>query len=462
MQIKRDCIHKGIGRFETALSKRIDGVLTPLNEWRKELTVSLYSDDEGTRRSEHGPGPSAPDPPEECDQRVAIKVQGLTKVFGGNQEEALELVGKNASKDGILKATGAVVALRNIDLEIIQGEVFVIMGLSGCGKSTLERCLNRLVRPSRGKVIVNGTDITSLDEEGLRHFRRHHISMVFQNFGLLPHRTVLENVAYGLEIQGVGREERLARSRSALELVGLKGYQGAKPSTLSGGMKQRVGLARALATDPEILLMDEAFSALDPLIRKNMQEELLDLQRKVRKTIVFVTHDLDEALRLGDRIAIMRDGGIVQVGTPEQILTSPADEYVSRFIDGVDRSKIMTCESVMKQPEAVFSLKTGPRTALKMLEDTGHTSGFVVDKDHGFVGLVRSEDLLRIIATDASIKPAISEARSVRPATKVEDLIPILVETDYPIPVLNDTNWLVGVIYPASVMRRIRSGGEQA
>jgi len=461
MDVGRSGIRGIIGRYEAALSARIDELMAPVVEWRKEVAASLLSRAAGD--TDKGPGKAAAAGSEAGDERrVAIRLEGVTKVFGHGQKEALELVRSGSSKNDILKATGSMVALRNIDLEIYQGEIFVIMGLSGCGKSTLERCLNRLVRPTRGKVVVNGTDITSLDEDSLRQFRRDHIGMVFQNFGLLPHRTVLENVAYGLEVQGVPREERLSRSRKALELVGLKSYGDARPSMLSGGMKQRVGLARALATDPDILLMDEAFSALDPLIRKSMQEELLDLQRKVHKTIVFVTHDLDEALRLGDRIAIMRDGGIVQVGTPEDILTSPADDYVSRFIDGVDRSKVMTCESIMKQPEAVIPLRIGPRTALKMLEDIGHTAGFVVDKEKGFIGLVRSEDLLRIVPTEASIKGAISPVRSVGPSTKVEDLIPILVETDYPVPVLSESNWLVGVIYPAMVMRRIRPGGAPA
>lgn len=463
MHMRKTAVGKGLARFETALSGRIDGWLAPMGAWWNELQMSLYS-----RLSEDPEDAIMAQPPVTLDssrlpeRKAVIRLEGLTKVFGPELKTSLVMLDRGASKNEILESTGGVVGLRCVDLEVYEGEIFVIMGLSGCGKSTLERCLNRLVEPTRGRVIVNGTDITALDEARLRAFRRRHMGMVFQNFGLLPHRSVKDNVALGLEVQGVAREERLERSMSALALVGLKGYENVRPSSLSGGMKQRVGLARALATNPEILLMDEAFSALDPLIRKNMQEELLDLQTKVRKTIIFVTHDLDEALRLGDRIAIMRDGTIVQVGTPEEILSRPADNYVAKFLDGVDRSKLMTCENVMKAPELVIPLKTGLRTALKMLEDIGQTTGFVVDRDKGFMGMVRADDLLKAISKEGTVSNVVSSVRSVAPSTMVEELITILVETDHPIPVLSETNRLVGVIYPASVMDLIRTGGVEA
>lgn len=243
------------------------------------------------------------------------------------------------SKNEILKATNCTVAVKNANLTIKEGEFFVIMGLSGSGKSTLLRCINRLIKPTKGQVLINGTDITAASDKELLEMRRREIAMVFQNFGLLPHRSVLSNIAFGLELQGVPKQEREKKAMKSMEIVGLKGYQNQMVGQLSGGMQQRVGLARALANDPEILLMDEAFSALDPLIRVQMQDEMLALQSKMKKTIVFITHDLSEAIKLGDRIAIMRDGEVVQVGTSEEILTEPANDYVARFVENVDRSK---------------------------------------------------------------------------------------------------------------------------
>lgn len=457
MSSKYGSIKDALDRLETGLSDHLDDLFMPARKWVRELQISAYSGS-ADKDVERGAAPTDP-----SGRKVAISIRGLTKVFGPKPEAAVRLLESGLSKQEVLDRTGAVVGLMNVDLEIYEGEIFVIMGLSGCGKSTLQRSLNRLMEPTAGTIIVNGVDIRSLDEEGLRRFRRHHIGMVFQNFGLLPHRNILDNVAYGLEVQGIPPEERYAKARATIELVGLKGYESAVPASLSGGMKQRVGLARALATDPAILLMDEAFSALDPLIRKNMQDELIDLHDKVGKTIVFVTHDLDEALKLGDRIAIMKDGRIAQVGTPEDILTSPADDYVSSFLDGIDRTKVLTCESLMKKPELVIPLKTGPRTALKMLDDIGQVIGFVVDRDKRFVGLVQAEDLLRSLGNNAALSEMVdTTVRTVRPETKVEELISILVETDYPIPVLNDRDMLVGIIYPGSVMDKVRPVAAEA
>jgi len=429
----------------------------PVRRWVREFQVSAYAgqpDEDPSYPAGTGYEIASPEGEEVED---IISIRGLTKVFGSRPQAAMRMLEEGADKQEVLERTGSVVGLKDIDLDIRKGEIFVVMGLSGSGKSTLLRCLNRIIEATEGSIIVNGIDIRKLDDKDLLNFRRTQIGMVFQNFGLLPHRSVIDNVAYGLEVRGMPLEERRAKAQEMLELVGLKGYESALPSALSGGMKQRVGLARALATDPAILLMDEAFSALDPIIRRSMQDELIELHDKLRKTVVFVSHDLDEALRLGDRIAIMRDGQVVQVGTPEEILSNPADEYVASFLNGIDRSKVLTCESLMKRPELVIPLKMGPRTALKMLDDSDQVIGMVVDKDRRFVGLVKAEDILRALERSAPLSEAVNDSiRTVTPDTKVEDLIAILVETDYPIPVLNDAGVLIGVIYPGSVMDKIR------
>jgi len=270
-----------------------------------------------------------------------IEVEGLSKVFGPDPRSVLPLLHEGVSKDDILARTGHTVGLRDISLHVQRGETFVVMGLSGSGKSTLVRCLNRLIEPTAGNVRLDGEDVLALGRRDLRDMRRHTMSMVFQRFGLLPHRTVLANVTFGLRVQGVGPEERRDRARAWIERVGLAGYEHALPRELSGGMQQRVGLARALCTDPAVLLMDEAFSALDPLIRREMQGELVRLQEELSKTIVFITHDLDEALRLGDRVAVLKDGLLVQVGTPVEIVTRPSDDYVRAFVEDVDRSRVL-------------------------------------------------------------------------------------------------------------------------
>ena len=271
-----------------------------------------------------------------------IRVENLTKVFGKKSAKALAMLKDNKSKKEILKETGATIGVDNVSFSVEEGEIFVIMGLSGSGKSTLIRLLNRLIEPTSGDIFLDDQDLVKMDKKTLRETRRKSMSMVFQNFGLFPNRTILQNAEYGLEIQRVEKEERALKANEALDLVGLNGYGDQYPDQLSGGMQQRVGLARALANNPDILLMDEAFSALDPLNRKDMQNQLLDLQSSVQKTIIFITHDLNEALRIGDRIMIMRDGAVVQSGTPEEILTTPENDYVEKFIEDVDRSKVLT------------------------------------------------------------------------------------------------------------------------
>ncbi|MBK5247316.1 MAG: glycine betaine/L-proline ABC transporter ATP-binding protein, partial [Peptostreptococcaceae bacterium] len=283
-----------------------------------------------------------------------LEVKNLIKIFGPNPKKALKLMEQGQSKDVILKETSDTIGVNNVSFSVHEGEIFVIMGLSGSGKSTILRCLNRLIEPSSGKIIIEGTDITALSKKNLRKFRQEKTAMVFQQFALLPHRTVLSNTVYGLEVKGVQKAVSEKKAMEILDIVGLKGWENKYPDELSGGMKQRVGLARALTNDAGILLMDEAFSALDPLIREEMQDELLGLQQKMNKTIIFITHDLNEALKLGDRIAFLRDGELIQVGTPEEITKNPVDAYVSKFVSGVDMSNILTVKDAMKKAQPLM------------------------------------------------------------------------------------------------------------
>ncbi len=300
------------------------------------------------------------------------------------------------TKKDILKETGQTVGVNNVSFEIYPGEIFVIMGLSGSGKSTLIRMFNRLIDPTLGEILIENEDIVKMSRARLREIRQKKISMVFQNFALFPHKTILENTEYGLEIQKVPADERREKAMHALEIVGLKGYEHQLPSQLSGGMQQRVGLARALASDTEILLMDEAFSALDPLIRKDMQDELLEIQEQYKKTIIFITHDLDEALRIGDRIALMKDGSIIQLGTPEQIMMNPANEFVEKFVEDVDLSKVLTASHVMKRPEKIGADR-GPRVALEIMRKQGYSSIFVVDRKQRLLGAITAEQARQAI-----------------------------------------------------------------
>ena len=277
----------------------------------------------------------------------------------------LKLLEEGASKDEILKKTGHTVGVRDVSFEVKRGEIFVIMGLSGSGKSTLIRCLNLLNRPTRGRITVDGENIVEYGKKQLREFRQNKMAMVFQHFGIFTHRTVLGNVEYGLEVKGVSKEERRRKAREVLGVVGLEGWEDKMPGELSGGMQQRVGLARALATDPDILLMDEPFSALDPLIRREMQLELLEIQSKLKKTIVFITHDVNEAFKLGDRVAVMKDGEMIQIGTPEEILNQPANDYIEEFVKDIDRSRVVQAKHVMVRTAATVSMKDGIRVAVR-------------------------------------------------------------------------------------------------
>ena len=322
---------------------------------------------------------------------VKIKVRGLSKVFGDQPKKALKLRDEGLKRPEILDKTGQTLGLSNIDFDVHEGELLVIMGLSGSGKSTLIRCLNRLIEPTEGEIIIDGEDIPQLSDKALLECRRRHFSMVFQNFALFPHRTVQQNAEFGLEIRGIDADTRTKTARDALTQVGLNGWEDAYPNQLSGGMQQRVGLARALANDSTVLLMDEAFSALDPLIRKDMQQELLELQHRMKKTTVFITHDLDEALNIGDRIVLLKDGEVVQIGTPEEILTKPADDYVERFIEGVDMSRVLTAESAMRPVRATAREDDGPRTALRKMKENAMDSIYVTSRDRKLKGLVEAD-----------------------------------------------------------------------
>ncbi|MFD2705686.1 MULTISPECIES: quaternary amine ABC transporter ATP-binding protein [Salibacterium] len=382
-----------------------------------------------------------------------IKVEDLSKVFGRHPERALKLLDEHKSKDEILEQTGNTVGVNRASFEVEEGEVFVIMGLSGSGKSTLVRLLNRLIEPTEGNVYVEEENLATMDKESLRKIRREKMSMVFQRFALFPHRTVLSNTEFGLEIQGVDKEERREKAEKALELVGLDGYMNQKPGQLSGGMQQRVGLARALTNDPQVLLMDEAFSALDPLIRKEMQDELLDLQETMQKTIIFITHDLDEALRIGDRIALMKDGSIVQIGTPEDILVNPANDYVEKFVEDVDRSKILTAEHIMKRPETVDIDKHGPRVALERMREEGLSSIYVTDRRRVLKGYVTADTASDARNQDVrNINDILNtDVPTVDKDTPLNEIFEQIYDSPVPIAVVEDGK-LLGVIVRGAVI----------
>ena len=392
-----------------------------------------------------------------------IIVENLYKVFGSNPDRAMRMLEEGMTKDEIFKKTGLGVGVNNASFEVEQGEIVVVMGLSGSGKSTLVRCINRLIEPTAGKVVIDDVDVRSLDTKELRAMRLEKLAMVFQNFALYPHRTVAENAAYGLEIKGMDPEERRAKALEALELVGLGGWGDSLPKQLSGGMQQRVGLARALALDSDILLMDEAFSALDPLIRRDMQDELINLQEKMHKTIVFVSHDLDEALKIGDRIVLMKDGAIVQVGTAEDILTSPANDYVARFVEEVDISKVLTAESIMKKSEAVaFTHTDGPRAALRKMKKNNIAGLFLLDREHHLKGIVTAEDAAEMAKTEDRdlTKIARTDIRTVHPDTPAQDLFPIMSDIPYPLAVVDDEDKFRGVIVRGTLIAAIAERGQ--
>ncbi len=381
-----------------------------------------------------------------------IVIDHVFKVFGDHPERALALAREGQSKQEIVQQTGQSIGVFDASFTIGAGEIFVIMGLSGSGKSTLVRMFNRLIEPTSGRLLVDGEDIAEYDDKQLRDFRRKHISMVFQSFALLPHLTVLQNTAFGLELAGVSVAEREAAARAALEQVGLGVWAASYPDELSGGMQQRVGLARALAADPSILLMDEAFSALDPIIRTEMQDELLRLQQEKRRTIVFISHDLDEAMRIGDRVAIMRDGQVVQVGTPESILRNPADDYVRAFVRGVDQAAVFKAGDIARktQVEVSESPTRGCRPALKRLQDQDREWAYVVDASHRFLGAVSSDSLRRALHGHEGplglCHAFVPEVEPVTDDTPITELYAHMVTQPAPLPVVNAQGRFVGTI----------------
>ena len=393
------------------------------------------------------------------ENNVKVKIEDVTKIFGKNSKKAISLLQKGESKGEILKKTGSTVGVNKASFEIKAGEIFVIMGLSGSGKSTLVRMLNRLIDPTLGKIYIDGKDIVKMSKEELRKVRREKISMVFQKFALLPHRTILENTEFGLEIQGIDKAARKQRALESLKLVGLEGYENQYPDQLSGGMQQRVGLARALANDPDVLLMDEAFSALDPLIRKDMQDELLDLQSNMEKTIIFITHDLDEALRIGDRIALMKDGTIVQVGTPEEILMNPSNDYVERFVEDVDLSKVLTANHVMKRAEAV-NVDKGPRVALQMMRDLGISSIYVVNKKRVLLGAVTADAAKKAVESNIPLHEILEETVTVSGETLLVDLFDKVSTASIPVAVTDGEHRLKGMLVRGAVIGALAGNNE--
>jgi len=397
-----------------------------------------------------------------------ITVRNLYKIFGDNPKKAIQALKEGKSKDEILREHKQIVGVQDINFSVREGEVFVLMGLSGSGKSTLQRLINRLHEPTKGEIVIKGTDIVKLNQKDLREFRRNEFcGMVFQNFAILPHRTVLGNVEFGLELQGVEKEERQEKARKIIKLVGLDGNEENYPSQLSGGMQQRVGLARGLAVDADILLMDEAFSALDPLIRRQMQDELLELQSRMKKTILFVTHDLDEAFRLGDRIAIMKDGLIVQIGTAEEIISRPADEYVKTFVEDMDRSAVLTARTIMLPVKEQAFTGDGPRTILRKIRRYGlsgilmtdskrHLKGYILAKELGeYVEKNKKQEYLKM---DPSL---IREPAYVDREMPLNEVINVYQEADFgPIAVVDSDQRLEGVIVRGAIIAALSEGYE--
>ena len=392
----------------------------------------------------------------ESDQEPYIKVRSVWKVFGKDPEKVLDPEYADKDKSFFQSELGNVVGLQDVSFDVQKGETFVIMGLSGSGKSTMVRCLIRLIDPTAGEIVINGHDITQMSEKNLIEFRRSGIAMVFQHYGLMPHRNVIDNAAWGLEVQGVKKDERYSRTRDVLELVGLAGWEEAYPRQLSGGMQQRVGLARALAVETDIMLMDEPFSGLDPLIRRQMQDELLRLQSELQKTIVFITHDLNEALKLGDRIAIMHDGQVAQIGSPEDIVLRPEDEYVGDFTQDVRLESVLTANKVMVTPKATVMGHQGPRAALHTIGNSDGDAAWVVDMRERYIGLLSITNAERAVRAgvrrfDQAWSFVDREYPAVAPTTTFDALIPMAMASDFPIPIVDDANVLVGEVHRSAL-----------
>lgn len=393
---------------------------------------------------------------------AAITVTDAYKIFGRRGEDALPQLRAGAEAEDVKEfGTAAVV---DANFEVHAGEIFVVMGLSGSGKSTLIRMLNGLVPPTAGSILIGDEDLTKVDTRELREIRKRRMSMVFQHFALLPHRTVIDNAAYGLDQQGVGKQERYQQAREALEMVGMSGWEGHIPAQLSGGMQQRVGLARALAANTDFLLMDEAFSALDPLIRREMQDQLIDLQHRLTKTIVFITHDLNEAMRLGDRIAVMRAGRIAQIGTAEEILSHPADEYVRSFIADVDPRGVLQASALLRRASVIVPASAGPRRTVHSIREAQVPAAFVVDEGHRYVGVLSDRAALEAQHSGAeTIAEAVESIPSVHQDQRLADLFNLSIDYTVPLPVIDDDGRLVGVVPRVSLLEALAGdGGEKS
>ena len=392
-----------------------------------------------------------------------VDVQGLWKVFGADPERALDPANRAKSRSEIQDELGLVVGLRDVSFGVDQGQIFVVMGLSGSGKSTLVRALIRLVEPTRGSVHIDGEDVLSYSPSQLMQFRRQKIAMVFQNYGLLPHRSVLDNVALGLEIRGIDKETRYQMASESIDTVGLSGWEDYRPSEMSGGMQQRVGLARALAVDPEILLMDEPFSGLDPLIRRELQDELISLQTKLHKTIVFITHDLNEALKIGDRIAVMRDGEIIQEGSPEEIVTLPTDEYVTEFVQDVSRAKVIQAQAIMQEAEVVVYERQGPRAAVHIMDSHSLEAVFLIGRDFTLRGVLTKDRAMELVDEGRrSLEGAeVEPATTTTPDALIDDIIPIAAQSRHPIAVVGDTRALLGEIRRGALLAGMAEGKQE-
>ena len=392
-----------------------------------------------------------------------IVVKNLYKIFGDDNAEGMDLLRSGLDKEEILKQTSMVVGVSDVNFSIKQGEIFVVMGLSGSGKSTLVRLLNRLIEPTQGQILFDEIDITLMSDKELTAFRRKEVNMVFQSFALMPHMNVIENVAFGLELAGMTLEERQLCAARALEQVGLATFSKKYPDELSGGMKQRVGLARALATDPDVMLMDEAFSALDPLIRKEMQDELLKLQDRKRRTIVFITHDVDEAMKLGDRVAVMANGNIIQIGTPQEILNSPANEYVSSFFRGVATIDVLCAKDIVQSSDnAIISIDdSNLETSQNVIRNSKREFAYVVDGDKNFIGVVSNQSIQAAIMEDSAISinsALIENTEALNENAKLRGVIGAIAASTYDLPVVTDSNIFLGVITKDRLLKTIDDG----
>jgi glycine betaine/proline transport system ATP-binding protein len=386
-------------------------------------------------------------------KNIIIEVKNLSKLYGANKVPAFEMMKNGTGKGEVAKKFGVTVAVNDISFEVERGKIFVLIGLSGSGKSTVVRCLNMLQKPTSGDILFEGKSILNFNKTELLNFRRYKVSMVFQNFGLMSHRNVLENVAYGLEVRGAKLEERTNKAMEMIEMVGLKGWEYKDVSQLSGGMRQRVGIARALANDPDVLLMDEPFSALDPLVRSDMQFELLSIQKKLNKTVVFITHDINEAFKLGDLVGIMKDGQLIQIDTPEGMSSNPANKYVENFINSADKAQIYSVKHIMLTPSCLIHSRDGVNNALKQMRVHGVSSAYVISEDMEFVGVLPLDNAVKVKAGEMSFNDSIIRDLPVTTEdTLISDLLPVAATARYPIAVVNEKNKLRGIVSKASVL----------